>query len=79
MAHLAGLYLGYTPDKLAEMIASIEQTALQILRDGEGVVQPTPPGWRWVIEELPRERSTRRPISKWWREAAVSSRSSQGD
>jgi leucine dehydrogenase len=35
--HLAGLYLGYTPDKLAEMIANIEQTSLQILRDAEGV------------------------------------------
>jgi leucine dehydrogenase len=35
--HLAGLYLGYTTKKLAEMIASIEQTSLQILRDAEGV------------------------------------------
>jgi len=35
--HLAGLYLGYTPAKLAEMIANIEQTSLQVLRDAQGV------------------------------------------
>jgi leucine dehydrogenase len=33
--HLAGLYLGYTPKQLAQKIAEIETTSLEILRDGE--------------------------------------------
>lgn len=35
VVHLAGLYLGYTTQKLAEMIARIEQTSLEVLRDAE--------------------------------------------
>jgi glutamate dehydrogenase/leucine dehydrogenase len=33
--HLAGLYLGYTKNQLAQKIAEIEATALQVLRDAE--------------------------------------------
>ena len=34
--HLAGLYLGYTKNQLAQKIAEIEATTLQVLRDAEG-------------------------------------------
>jgi leucine dehydrogenase len=33
--HLAGLYLGYTPQQLAQKVADIETTAQQVLQDAE--------------------------------------------